>query len=117
MAESGPPSGLTSTDEFGFLPFVVSSATDNQSESGFTVTPFGATLGLTDSDINGNASHNIFNGDFGLSVVDHDANGDILSVAGRAQVSATGVPEPLSMALFGSGVIGLLGVRGRGRRR
>src|SRR5262249_22203613 len=46
MAESGPPSGLASTGFFGFLPFVVSSNTLNQSEVGNVVTAFGTSLGL-----------------------------------------------------------------------
>ena len=32
---------------FGFLPFVVSAASVSQGENGFTVTPFGSSLGLT----------------------------------------------------------------------
>ena len=61
MAESDLGAGLTPNGGwFGYLPFIVSSAALNQSEIGNSVTPFGASLGLLDSDVNGNASHNVF---------------------------------------------------------
>ena len=65
---------------------IVTSVNVDQSESGFTVTPFGASLGLTNADVNGNASHAVFTGINGFSVVDQDAAGRILSIAGREQV-------------------------------
>src|SRR5712692_2293308 len=55
LAESGT---LTSHNLFGYLTFVVSSTGVNLSETGNTVTPFGASLGLTNADINGNFFHN-----------------------------------------------------------
>ncbi|MBX9582871.1 MAG: hypothetical protein K2X87_21395 [Gemmataceae bacterium] len=113
MAESGPPNGLTTGGQFGFLPFVVASAALDQFESGNTLTPFGASLGLTDADINGNASHNIFTGIGGLSVVDRDPNGNILTIAGRVQVSL--VPEPMSLTLAAVGAVAVFG-RVAGRR-
>jgi hypothetical protein len=92
MAESNNGAGLTPLGgQFGFLPFVVSSTPANQSEIGFTVTPFGASLGLMDSDVNGNASHNVFDDSFGLNVVDFDNQGRILSLAGRGKVNPGGV--------------------------
>ena len=61
MAESNNGAGLTPKGgRFGFLPFIVSSTSFDQSESGDTLTPFGTGLGLTTTDINGNFSHNIF---------------------------------------------------------
>jgi hypothetical protein len=91
MAESNSGAGLTpGGGHFGYLPFIVSSIQANQSEIGFTVTPFGASLGLTDADINGNASHNIFNDDFGLNIVDLDSDGRILSLAVRAPITPGG---------------------------
>jgi hypothetical protein len=105
MPESGPPDGLASTGLFGYLPFVVSTKTKNQTEVGNTVTAFGQSLGLSNSDINGNASHNIFLATSGLDVVDFDSNGEILSLAGRGFVTPVGiVPEPTTLTLAGIGV-------------
>lgn len=113
MAESGttnPTSG-----QFGFLPFIVSSAQKNQAEVGNTLTPFGASLGLTTADINGNASHNIFTSTGGLNVVDFDSSGSILTLAGRGQVTAGGgiTPEPGTLILIGSGLVAVIGRRRR----
>lgn len=121
MAESGPPFGLASSGLFGFLPFVVTSDTKNQTETGNIVTPFGAGLGLSASDINGNESHNIFTATSGLNVVDFDSSGDILSLAGRGVVGGSGVnqpgvPEPATLILFGVGIASLVTAR-RLRRR
>ena len=107
MAEHDSGAGLTPNGGwFGFVPFVVTSAQLNQSESGFTVTAFGAGLGLVNGDVNGNASHNIFTSTGGMLVVDVDAAGDILSLATRSQI-----PEPTSLGLLA--FAGLLLVRSR----
>ncbi|MCU1273421.1 MAG: putative Ig protein, partial [Bryobacterales bacterium] len=104
IAESNSQAQLTPNGgHFGFLPFIVSSAQKNQSEVGNTLTSFGAGLGLTVNDINGNASHNIFTGPAGLNVVDFDSSGQILTLAGRGQVTQHGiVPEPSSIILLGT---------------
>ncbi len=87
MSEGNSGAHLTpSGGHYAFIPTVVSAASVDQSETGFTVTPFGAGLGLTDPDVNGNASHVVFTSIAGLSVVDTDAAGRILSIAGREQV-------------------------------
>ncbi len=101
MAESNGGTRLTpGGGRYGFLPFVVSSTQFDQGESDNRVTAFGAALGLTNSDVNGNFSHNIFTSAGGLTVVDTDSSGNILSLAGRGQVDpGTGVgqvPEPSS---------------------
>ena len=116
MAESNGGAGLTPTGgPYGFLPFVVSSTAFNQTETGITVTAFGTGLGLTNGDVNGNFSHNIFTSTGGLNPVDVDQFGNILSLAGRGQVTPGGgiVPEPSSIALLGSGLLGLLAWRRR----
>ncbi len=86
MTESNSGAGLTPLGGwFDFVPTTVISTQFNQSESGFTVTAFGASLGLTSGDVNGNASHNIFpSAPVGFDVVDIDASGNIMSVAGRS---------------------------------
>ncbi len=90
MSEGNSGAGLTpGGGHYAFIPTVVSAASVDQGETGFTVTPFGIGLGLADSDVNGNASHVVFTATAGLSVVDTDASGRILSIAGREQVIPT----------------------------
>ena len=84
MAESNNGAHLTPAGgRFAFLPFVTTSTPIDQSEVGNTVTAFGTSLGLANSDVNGNASHCVFNGLFGLNLVDIDASQRNLSLAGR----------------------------------
>jgi hypothetical protein len=102
MAESNNGAHLTpGGGQFGYLPFIVTSTAFDQSEVGNTVTAFGASLGLANSDVNGNASHNIFTSTGGMNVVDFDSQGNILSLAVRARIDTGGVvPEPASLALL-----------------
>ena len=113
MAESDSGAGLTSGGLFGYLPFVVSSTAKEQNETGYTVTPLGASIGLSSADINGNASHNIFTATSGLNIVDLDSSGSIISLAGRGQVTNGGVsaiPEPSDIFLFATGLFAFYGV-------
>jgi PEP-CTERM motif len=120
MAESNSGAHLTpGGGQFGYLPFVATSTQLDQSEVGNTLTAFGTSLGLVVADINGNASHNIFGGTFGLNIVDHDAAGNILSLAGRGKVDAggvSGVPEPSSILMMGTGLLGFAVFMGRKRK-
>jgi hypothetical protein len=110
---TGPPA-----QNFGFLPFLVTSAPMGEFENGNMLTPFGLTLGLVNSDINGNFSHNIFTATGGLGVVDVDATGEILTLGGRGQFGTGGMtPEPGGLALSGIGILGLFGYGWLRRRR
>jgi hypothetical protein len=120
MAEDGDHSGCVgacTAKLYGFLPFLVSSTAFSEAESGNTLTPFGLSLGLTNADINGNFSHNVFTATGGMNVVDKDANGDILSLAFRGEFTPGGVatPEPSTMVLLGS-ALGLLRMNRRRRK-
>jgi hypothetical protein len=119
FAESGPPlPGLITHGAFGYLPFLVTSAQKNQSEVGNTLTPFGLSLGLTDSDINGNASHNVFTATGGMNVVDNDSQGQILSLGFYGQIGPGGVvPEPSTLGMALVGAIGVAGALLRPRWR
>ena len=100
FAESGAPYGLTTHGEFGFLPFLVTSVNKNENEVGNTLTAFGASLGLTNADVNGNASHNIFTGTGGMHTVDFDTQGQILSLAYYGQINEHGaIPEPSTLVM------------------
>jgi hypothetical protein len=89
MAESNNGAHLTPLGgQWDFLPEVVSSVPLDQYEVGNTVTPFGASLGLTDADVNSNASHNVFDVvPTGWEVVDNDAAGRHLTLACRCVVT------------------------------
>ena len=115
LAEDGfrtPAASNPQPANFAFLPFLVSAPALSQSETGYTLTPFGAGLGLTVNDINGNASHNIFTAFGPLNVVDRDASGNVISLAFSGSV-----PEPASLVLLLVGVIAGLAVTCASRHR
>jgi hypothetical protein len=121
-AESNATGQIGTTPRFGFLPFLVSSTDFQASEVSNTVTPFGAGLGLLNSDVNGNFSHNFFSSTGGMSAVDL-FNGDAntpLTLAFRGQIDTGGVvpipePEIYAMLLMGLGVMGAI-TRRRNKR-
>jgi hypothetical protein len=97
---------------FGFVPVTVTSIGANPP---FNVTAFGASLGLTNADLN-DPTHNSFGLVGGLNVVDTDASGNATTLAGNVRIGGGGftpIPEPATLALFGAGLFGL----GRLRRR
>jgi RHS repeat-associated protein len=91
FAESGLGVPLTTSHQFGFLPFLASSQVKDQSETGNVVTAAGRQLGLLTSDVNGNFSHNIFLSDGGMQVVARDSSGAILGLAFRGKLTSGGV--------------------------
>src|SRR5579864_4532828 len=119
MSETTPGiGGLASSGFFGYLPFIVSTNPVSESEVGNTLTPLGTSLGLVNSDINGNFSHNVFTSTGGLGIVDTDPGNEILSLAGRGKVGVTGlVPEPSSFIPLAVGIVGLVLARRRAASR
>ena len=110
-ATPGPEPAL-----FGFLPFLVSATGLSQGESGFTLSPFGASLGLTLSDINNNFSHNFFTGTGGMTPVDFDGAGRIITLGFSGSITPIGVvpePETYAMLLSGLGLLGFVTRRNR----
>ncbi|HEX7880171.1 MAG TPA: hypothetical protein VF720_12220 [Candidatus Eisenbacteria bacterium] len=89
LAEGNGGVGLTPGGGWlAFLPIAAVSPAIDQSEVGNTVTAYGAGLGLTNADVNGNASHTIFTAYGTLSPVDLDAAGRVLTVAGHDAIIA-----------------------------
>jgi hypothetical protein len=113
-AESNATGMIGATPRFNFLPFLVASTDFQSPEVANTVTPFGASLGLSNSDVNGNFSHNFFAATGGMTPVDL-FNGDPsmpLSLAWRGQLDPGGggvhAPETAStLVLLGFGLAGL----------
>ena len=103
FAESNAKGLIGSTPRFQFLPFLVSSSDFQASEVANTVTPYGTSLGLVNSDVNGNFSHNFFTKTGGMEPVDlYNGNPQMpLSLAFRGTIDETGVNVPENASTFG----------------
>ncbi|MEZ5402121.1 MAG: PEP-CTERM sorting domain-containing protein [Bryobacteraceae bacterium] len=112
FAQSDEKGLLSATPRYQFLPFLVSSVNFQTPEVANTVTPFGASLGILDSDVNGNFSHAFFSDRGGMMPVDL-YNGDPtrpLSLAFRGTLTPGGVqnpdvPEPSTISLVAAAAI------------
>jgi hypothetical protein len=98
------------TTPFGYLPITVTSV---DTTAPYHVTPFGASLGLTDDIVSDCCTHNSFSAIGGLNVVDLDPNNTPTTLAGDVQVGPGGlhgVPEPSiwAMMLLGFGGLGAM---------
>jgi len=76
--------------QYGFLPFLRSSAGASQYETGSSTTSFGKSVGLTDTDVSTNYAHNIFTDPSGFGIVDVDSQGRILELATRKLIGSKG---------------------------
>jgi hypothetical protein len=99
MAEGNNGAGLTPNGGwFNYIPQFTAAAALNQTEVGYTVSAFGASLGLTNADVNGNASHNIFTAwSSGLQPVNFDAQGRVMTLAGRTRIPSPGTGAVLAL--------------------
>lgn len=110
FAESNATGMIGTTPRFNFLPFLVSSLDFQSPETGNTVSALGASMGLTNSDVNGNFSHNFFTNTGGMSAVDY-FNGDTskpLTLAFSGKINdegVVGVPEPFGVFVVGMAIV------------
>lgn len=101
----------TDPDLFGYLPVTVTSIGAN---APFTVTAFGASLGLTDADLN-DPTHNSFGLVGGLNVVDTDSAGNATTLAGIVNIEddvfiPVPVPAPGTLSLLAAALLAMAGI-------
>ena len=115
LAEDGDHTRTSSGADarlFGFLPFLATSAPKPQNEQGYSLSAFGSSLGLFDSDVNGNFSHNVFTSTGGMTPVDFDASGEPVSLAYRGTIDPQSVPDAAStLTLILLALTGCVGIR------
>jgi hypothetical protein len=114
FAESNFKGLLGSETPYAFLPIPVQSVVHHSTDPDNTVTPFGASLGLLDTDVRVSFLHNYFSS-WGAGLMPVDLlNGDpskVLSLATPVPSQGggpAGAPEPSGLVLFGCAA-GLLG--------
>lgn len=99
------------TTPFGYLPISVTSV---DTLAPYTVTAYGASLGLTNFDVSDCCTHNSFGQTGGLNIVDVDQRGVATTLAGVVQIRdggfEPGIPEPATwaMLLLGFGGVGAI---------
>jgi len=99
FAEGSPASALTSHDRLKFVGCAPTGL--DEAESGFKITPQGLAIGLNQSDLNGNFSHNRFDDTCGLDVLDADLAGNVISLATPGTVAGpTRVVPPTNYLLI-----------------
>ena len=92
---------------FDWIP--VTAASTTSAAPPYSVTPFGASLGLTDNDVS-SPSHSHFTSASGLNIVSLDSNGDIMTLASVTTIGGGGFSVPdfsSSFLLFGTGLVAL----------
>jgi hypothetical protein len=82
---------VTASDLFGFLPIAVNVVAPSPP---FTITAFGASLGLTNADVV-DPTHNAFFDAAGLNIVDTNAFGNPVTLAGDVLIGGGGFFQPV----------------------